>query len=125
MVNTFEGAKPMKETKSLVYEIDDEPIGVANVEAETLEEAVELVKEDFTSFENFHNFEITETSPFDDSTTTWNAYFRADGKKARYDGVWMVDANDEGEANQGAIERFKEVFGNCSIGEYALNLSEL
>lgn len=115
----------MKETKSLVYEIDDEPIGVANVEAETLEEAVELVKEDFTSFENFQNFEITETSPFDDSTTTWNAYFRADGKNARYDGVWMVDANDEREANQGAIERFKEVFGNCSIGEYALNLSEL
>lgn len=52
----------MKETKSLVYEIDDEPIGVANVEAETIEEAVELVKEDFTSFGNFHNFEITETS---------------------------------------------------------------
>ena len=115
----------MKETKSLIYEIDDEPIGVANVEAESIEEAVELVKMDFTPLGDFHNFQITETSPFDDSTTTWNVYFRVDGMNARYDGVWMVDANDEREANKGAREQFKEMFGKCSIGEYVLELSKL
>ena len=115
----------MSETMSFIYEIDDEPIGVVNVEAESCDEAIELVRKDFSSCANFHDFGITEISPFDDSTITWNVYFRVDGNVARYDGVWMVDANDEREASQMAMERFKEVFGRCSMGEYSLELSNL
>ena len=75
--------------------------GTGTVKAETMAEAIELAKKDWTEPGALSDFEVRSVEPSDDEddeSSYWSVYYDVKGKRGRYEGLGTVFAETEEEA---------------------------